>query len=611
MILPCRLIILLTLLALPSQATPALFPLRDVKPGLRGECLTVFSGTKIQGFPFEVMGIARDFAGPGKDIIWCRMLADPTGQMVIAAGMSGSPCFIDGKNMGALAYGWSFNKDPVFGVQPIESMLELLDFKGNKRLPRRTRLGFPVSLESEKSFTIPSPFLKSLSGFVRLLPSLADVATARFLPIPLETGSLHPNVVDLVHQALREAGFFPTASSGGGTAQNLSKDTKDLQPGAPITGVIMRGDLQFAATGTLTWREGDKVLAFGHPFLGAGAVRIPMGKAEIVGVISSYERSFKMSNKGPIVGTITQDRMSAVCGTLGLDSPMTPLSLTVDREGHKQTYRVEFCDNKFFTPIVYQTALLQFLSINMERTDEATLTLQGEIQLEGHPPLRFEDSFAGERFSWAAEAVRTAGAQLMPLYQNSFGTPKILKINLAATILPVIHSSTLEEFSADLREARPGDTLQLRATLRPWHGKAYSRTFSIRIPEEVKNGEIELILADANRANQLTGYQSPLSVMTNNFPSSGSDPRNLDQLIQTLNRRHQNNHLYLILQHRAEGLTVQEQRLTALPESVRKLLLNDVGSGRLALIGHSILSQTDIPFDSVVEGNRSIKIRIK
>jgi hypothetical protein len=149
------------------SAAPLIFPLKDVKPGMKGECHTVFSGTKIEKFHFEVMGIGKDFAGPGKDIIWCKMIDDPTKQMVVAGGMSGSPCFIEGRNIGALALGMMFNKDPLFGVQPIESMLETLEFQGNSRKPLRgefnpRRMSDDLALASQ-----PANPLKSLLGFAK------------------------------------------------------------------------------------------------------------------------------------------------------------------------------------------------------------------------------------------------------------------------------------------------------------------------------------------------------------------------------------------------------------------------------------------------------------
>lgn len=555
------------------------------------------------------MGVAKDFVGPGHDVIWCKMTSDPTGQKVVAAGMSGSPCYIDGRNMGALAYGWEFNKDPVFGVQPIESMLELLKFKANELSIRHTRLGLPIP-QSQSPFSEPPTLLKMLAGFKRPFLIFSNKTTAQMIPLPLEINGLHPLITEYVFQGLNEAGFLPQMTTGGGLSK--AADAIDLLPGSPVTGVIATGDLNMAVTGTLTWRNGDQILAFGHPFLGAGAVNIPMGKAEIIGVVSSYLRSMKLSNKGKIVGTLTQDRISAVSGTIGLMPKLTPMTVTIHHLDSVHTYKLEFCDNKFFTPMVYQIALLQFFSNVMERNEESTLKLKSEIQLEGAPSLHFEDAFAGEQFSWVFGAVLSPSLQLTPLYQNDFETPPIHKISVEAEILPILQKAILKEMTAEPLEAFPGETIRVRAGFQPWHGKRFYRNYEVQLPEEVKDGEVILMMADAQQMDQLLG--NPVNELSSNeAPSSpsGSEPRKLEQLIEALNRHHRHDQLYLVLQRKLKGLYLQNQRLTALPASIRKLLVNDQSADHPSIISDTILSKTQIDFGMVVEGSRSVKIKIK
>ncbi len=591
------------------HAAPPIFSLKEVKPGLKGECRTVFTGSQIQSFQFEVMGVAKDFVGPGHDVIWCKMTSDPTGQKVVAAGMSGSPCYIDGRNVGALAYAWEFNKDPVFGVQPIESMLELLEFKDKEWSPHHPSLGLTTSQSMiQPPYVQFSAFFKTLAGFKRPSLTLSNNAAVQMIPLPLEISGLHPLIIDYVSRGLSEAGFIPQLTAGGGLSE--TPDTTDLLPGSPVTGVIATGDLNMAVTGTLTWRNDNKILAFGHPFLGVGTVNIPMGKAEIIGVVSSYLLSMKLSNKGKIVGTITQDRISAVSGTIGLMPKMTPMTVTIHRPDSVHTYQLEFCNNKFFTPMVYQIALLQFFSQGMERNEESTLKFKSDIQLEGVPSLHFEDVFAGEQFSWVFESVLSPSLQLMPLYKNDFDTPTIRKISVEAEILPVLQKATLKEITVQPLEARPGTTIHVRAGFQPWHGKRFYRNYDVPLPEEVKDGEVILMVADAQRMDQLLG--NPVNVLSMNETStSGSEPRKLEQLIDLLNQHHRHDQLYLVLQQKSKGLYLQNQRLTALPASIQKLLTHDQSADHPTPISEDILSKTQINFGMVVEGNRSVKIKIK
>ena len=629
-----RILLAVIWLASAAGAAPPIFLLKDVRPGLKGECRTVFTGVKIQAFQFEVAGVARNFAGPGRDIIWCKMTSDPTGQNVIAAGMSGSPCFVEGRNMGAVAFGWAFNKDPIFGVQPIESMLEVLDFKGNEpvsgifgqadsQTPSRAHgaSGRPQDDERisgtsgyEKRSFEKIPMLKSLAGFGRMLPLTSREADPQMLPLPVEVTGLHPLISERVNRGLTEAGFWPLKAGGGGLS--AAADRAELEPGSALTGVIARGDLNIAATGTLTWRDGNRILAFGHPFLRAGAVNIPMGKAEIVATVSSYMSSFKISNKGNVVGTLTQDRMSGVGGVIGLEPKFTPMVVRIKRPGRTREFKLEFCDNKFFTPLVYQTALLQFLSLMMENTEEATLRIRSEIEFDGLPALRLEDVYAGEHFEWVMESVITASMQLLPIYHNEFGTPAIRRITVNAEIQPVVHSAALEEIVVEPVEAHPGDTLRIRAGFQPWHGKRFYREYSVKLPEEVKGGEVTLTLADAEHANRIDGSSRSSSFFNMFFFSRISDssrpsPRDLKQLIETLNERHRRDRLYLFLRKKSEGLHLQNQRLTALPGSVRNLLSDDQTANSPPRIHDAILSKIAVDFDSVIEGSRGARIQIK
>ncbi len=597
-------------LAGTARAAPPIFPLNRVVPGLRGECHTTFAGSRVQSFPFEVMGVGKDFAGPGRDIVWCRMLDDPTKQMVIAGGMSGSPCFIEGKNMGALAYGWLFNKDPIFGVQPIESMLELLDFRGNARGRR--------SLFGAASSPLPTSAGMGLRRFGALaafpLPATAHAAepTTGPLPLPLEIGGLHPLAQEFVGRALKEAGFSPIFGGGGGGRRDLGlADASDLVPGSPLTGVLARGDLNMAATGTLTWRDGDRVLAFGHPFLGAGAVSIPMGKAEIIGIVSSYERSFKMSNKGPLVGTLTQDRMSAVAGFLGRPPRLVPMRVKVTRaDGGSRSHALEFCDNKFFTLPVYQTALAQFLANVMERSDEGTLSLRSVVRLKEAPPLVFQDLFAGENLAWARGAILDAAMQLGRLYANDFARIEVEAVEIEAAFQPSVHQVSIAQLTAESREARPGECVRLRAMFQPWHGKRFSKEFEVRIPEEAKSGEVQILLADAARLAELSGRGAARTDAWPFFLGAPSAARSLDEIVLALNDRRPSDRAYLLVTRAAEGLNLGERHLPALPDSVRKLMASDAGADGATRLSTLILSETQVPMQARVEGSRSVTIRI-
>jgi hypothetical protein len=437
-----------------------------------------------------------------------------------------------------------------------------------------------------------------------MMGSASPSSSVQNLPLPLEISGLHPFVAEKITQGFTEAGFFPVMGAGGGLVNKINPDT--LVPGSAVSGVIAQGDLNVAVTGTLTWRDGKDILAFGHPFLGIGAVDIPLGTAEIIGVVSSYMRSVKLSNQGGVVGTLSQDRLTAVKGTIGQMPRMTPMQIQIKRGDTVKTFKLEFCDNKFFTPLIYQTALMQFLANVMDKTEESTLHIKSEIKLKGLPTVRFEDQFVGERFDWVMNMVGEASAQMIPLYGNEFQLPSIQQINVQIEVFPTIHATFLEEISVQSLEVEPGSKIKIQAGFQPWRGKRNLRDFEIQLPEEIKSGELELVIADAHKANQLIGRNSS-TMMGSNVGS----PRNIEQLIQNLNERHSNNSLYIILLKRAYGLEVQNQRLTGLPESVRRVLLNDRTTDRPQNLQNVILLKTEVPFGSVVSGSKSLRIHIK
>ncbi|MDD2710145.1 MAG: hypothetical protein PHV34_19350 [Verrucomicrobiae bacterium] len=576
------------------DAAPAILPLKEVRPGMKGEGKTVFAGTKVEGFKFEVMGIARDFAGPGYDIIWCKLLSDATGQMVVAGGMSGSPCYVDGRIMGALAYGWLFNKEPIFGVQPIESMLELWSFKGNTRVADG-KISFEAPVWAAAGGAAP----RTMISCMKALAGLGESSVRQMVPLPLEVSGVHPLAADFVNQGFEKAGFAPLASGGGGTAD---LDEVELEPGAALTGVVARGDINLAATGTLTWRDDDRILAFGHPFLNIGEVNIPCGKAEIIGVVSSYMRSFKMSNKGGIAGVLTQDRLSAVGGRLGVKPKLVPMQVDLRSSGKNHSYKLEFCDNKIFTPLVFQTVLADALAKGMENSEEATLRVKSEIEIDGAPKLVFDDVFSGERFDWALDAVMEMAGQFLPLYRSELAMPRIVRIQVEANMSPVVRLARLRSMTVEPMEARAGDALKVKASFQPWHGERFEREFTIRLPEEVKQGEVTVTLADADRAKQIEGLRS----------RGGNDLASMEQLVHLLNDRRRHDQLYLFIQRRADGVLLQDQRLPSLPPSVRVLMQNDqtLRSQTMAL-QDEVLARQAFEFGTVLSASQSVTVRIK
>lgn len=575
---------------LPADAATPILPINDVKPGMIGECRTVFSGTKIETFRFRVEGIGWDHIGPGRHTIWCRMLNDPTGGMVIAAGMSGSPCTVDGKLMGALAYGWEFNKDAKFGVQPIESMLEVQKDYGQVFKRRGARPGAKRSSGAENW---------SLTSLKNPLAAIFRPRLETEIPILIQLGRLHPLVAERILGDWRQAGLFPLQGNSGSARGKIKAE---LVPGAAAAGVLAKGDFTAAATGTLTWREGDKIMAFGHAFTNRGEVEIPLASSEIISVVSSYDRSFKMANLGEIVGTINKDRMSAVAGMLGPRPAMVPMTVRVRYPKDSKEYHLEFINDRGFAPLIYLTALTDFLAETMEQSSEATVRVRGRIEVKGFPEVKIDRLFSGENFGWLYDLVLDSNQEINALYNNEVQDFEIQSVELDVSVEPVYRTFTIEQVDAYPTEIKPGGTVEGWVTLRCPREPAKTIPFKLKIPEEVKSGDLEIQVLDAKNADRIEDRSLGFSPIP---PATGGE------LIGILNDRHEPGRLYFYVVQKAPGLILQNERLPSLPGSIRQQLDDDQSRTDIKPIQNALILKESKDAGAKVQGSGKIKIKIQ
>jgi len=581
--------VLLVSVVTAGAATPIL-PLAEVKPGQVGECKTVFSGTKIESFRFRVEGIGWDHVGPGRHTIWCRMLDDPTGAMVVAAGMSGSPCYVDGKLIGALAYGWEFNKDAKFGVQPIESMLDVAkDYGQVYKRPGSS----PGAGRKPRSGNWSTAALKSpVTSFFR-------ASSGTEVPIPIQIGRLHPLIGERLLSHWKKAGMHPLQVSSG-TARRKIKT--ELVPGAAAAGVLAHGDFTAAATGTLTWRDGDRILAFGHPFTNRGEVEFPLAGSEIISVISSYARSFKMANLGEIVGTISQDRMSAVAGTIGPKPQLIPMSVKIRYPKSTKEYRLEFVNDRLFSPLIYLTAIADFMAQTMEQSPEATVRFRGKIEVKDYPDVKIDRIFSGEKFGWLFDLVFDSNQELNALYNNEVQDFQVEGIEIDVDVEPVFRELTIEQVEAYPTEVKPGGTVEGWVTLRRPREPNRRVPFKLKMPEEIRSGSLEIQVLDARGADRIEDRALGFSTIP---PQSG------EELIGILNDRHEPGRLYFYVVQNTPGLMVQNERLSSLPGSIRDQLNDDQSRTEIKPIQNAFILKESKDVGAKVEGSGKIRIKIR
>jgi len=539
-------------LAQPSPILPA----DQVVSGMKGYGLTDFGdGKGVQRFDVEIIGTLKRFA-PGQDMILGRVSGEGLERSGIIAGMSGSPIYVDGKLVGALAYGWPFAKDPICGITPIQSMLDIRKAPAAPPIPIA---GSAVSTASLITAFREAHFQPGLDAILSpFRPAGAGAMAALPLPISFSAGPLS----SALGARLAETAGWIAVPSG---ASASSKDHgARLQPGSPIATVLMSGDMDIAATGTVTWVEGSSVLAFGHPFLSMGPVDMPMADAEVLTVLPSVFRSFKLAATGQTLGSISQDRSTGILGTFGARAPMVPVQVRLSSDDiPTQTFHFEVVHNSMLTPILAAIAVDSVLTTIEKRTGERTLVWKSSI----HTPDRvipWQTVFTG--LTAREEAVASLALLTNYLMANEFQDLTITGLEVDIRHSDRLQSARVVNVEAGKGKVRPGESVPVNVDLVDFRGSPRRVSMLVRVPPDTPPGPLNVFVGDGAAA---TAYDLAL------YPP---DPRSLSQVLDFLARVRPPNSLNLLADRRAPGAVVGGETLTALPPSVSAVLL-DRGPG--------------------------------
>src|SRR5688572_5752552 len=321
----------------PSSASKPFMPVADVREGMRGTARSVFRGSEPEEFNVEILGVLPGAIGPKQDLIIGRLSGGPAERTGVFAGMSGSPVYVNGKLVGAISYSFPFSKEPICGITPIEQMISIFEKKTPSRTasvePRKYSFGELVS--SSVPVDLPSS-LSADSGLVSgMSPNsmLMAVAGQSFRPIstPITFSGFSQATLDKFSGQLLRAGLIPVNAAGGTSSLSPMKKAgpNTLVGGTSVSMHLARGDYGLAASGTVTYRDGEKVYAFGHPFLGLGTSDLAMSESHVVTVVPNVNNSFKLAVADSLVGSMTQDRATGVFGKLGITPKMIPVRLAL------------------------------------------------------------------------------------------------------------------------------------------------------------------------------------------------------------------------------------------------------------------------------------------
>ncbi len=577
---------LLFALASVLASAQAFFPLRDVHPGLHGVGRTVFAGNRIEEFQVEILGVLENLT-PKQTIILGKLSGGPLADTGVLQGMSGSPVYIDGKLLGAIALGFPFSKQPIAGITPIEQMLA---DTASSTTPGGSRVPSPAAPSG-------APALSSSFG------NLTNIST------PLALSGFSPRTLQAFASDFRRLGFEPQQGISAGTPPS-PQYTGTVAPGSMISVELLTGDMVISADGTVTYVNGKRVYAFGHRFLNGGSTEMPFARSEVVALLPTLNTSTKLSAAREWVGTMLSDRSSAIAGEIGRPARMIPVTVSVHSpETGAHDYHFQVVNDRLLTPFITQAALFSTLDVTERTLGAGTLRLHGRVDFEGNlPPLVVQDIFVSD--SGLAQQVSNDAVVTLGFVLGA-GFKSVHVKNVAFTLEPVESKRQLHiaQVWASAHESHPGDAVQITILLEGENGLELTRTATYQIPIGAPLGPLNFTISDAANLNAPDFAGLAQSAF-----------RKPEQLIDVINRFRGSDAAYVRIWRQEPSFTISGPLpggdLTDPPPSVMLVLADPSASATsnaaLTLTRGSEITELKLPVnDYVVTGSRTIQVDIK
>jgi hypothetical protein len=570
---------------IPSSALPTI-ALGDIVRGQRGYGLSVFAGTEPERFDVEVIGIMRNIS-PDVSYILARLTGKGLEKSGVAGGMSGSPVFIDGRLAGAVAFSWPFTNEAIAGITPIGAMRQLSNLKATPISPSPPPPVpmTPVKLSELLSGHPPQDLLATQLS--RLTPKLIDGAGPT---VQWTATGFGERSTGMLRQALG------SVAAGGKAAPGTVPD--DLAPGKSVSVVLVDGDFQLAANGTVTDRYGDQVLAFGHPFLGLGPVRVPMATAEVVTVLSSSNNSFKISNTGKVIGAFEQDRKMGIQGRIGAVAPMIPMVLRVHSEKPRE-YHMRLATLPEFMPLLVGSGLVAGLEAASYTSGSQSLEMTAHLRLRQYGDLEVRQSFDGNNAT--AEASAFLLSIVSYLTQNTLEKVDLegVEVDLAQTDQPSF--ANLVGASASRTVVHPGDQVTLNLDFAPYRGETFHHRLSVAIPGDLNPGRYSLLVGDGASADGARLSLAP------------AEPVTFHQALALLRSFHSRRDLMVLGIAAGPGLSVAGEAMAQLPGSVRSLWGAAATGGAVGLRSAIVQEQREampVPIQGLLRVDLEVRRRV-
>ena len=609
------------LLASPQAQTLTL-PLEEIRPGMVGVGRTVFSGTELEDFKVHVLGVMRNVIGPKRSLILARLEGGPLAKTGVIAGMSGSPVYVDGKLIGAVSYALGqFSTEPIAGITPIAEMVDATMMGGSTRSTRPISIALPASPRElldiwSRDLGRARPFVDEPSQALVVSGAATDLtrvsAMLRPIAVPMIASGFDAAVIDPLAPTLTAAGFVPMSSSpvddargdarpvegsqSQGARLNASAD-RPLRPGDAVGVGLLTGDFELGATGTVTHIDGDRVYAFGHPLYNLGPTQFPMTRATVQVVLPSLMSSSKLASFGEVIGTVQQDRATAIAGRLGAPPSLIPVTITLNSDrSPSRTFNFGVVRDFTFTPLLTYLSVANVLTSYERGVGPASYSIRGSASIRSQGDLSFEDIFTGDQATGGAAAY--VAGPLTALLKNTSEPVDVEKISLTIDASEQPRSARIERVWLDTTRPRAGERATVHVAMRSSRGEEVVRQLAIEIPPNT-TGSLQLIVADAAR-----------TTADDRRDTRGADMQRVSQFVRSFNRARRNNRLYVRLTSPEAGAVVNGEPMAGLPPSVLAVIESDRNSGTVSALRNTTRGEWELALDFVVTGARQLTLSL-
>ena len=580
-------------------------PLSEVVPGMKGEGYTVFSGTTVEKFNFEVISIEYNFY-PNWHVIWVKGSGENFEKTGVAGGMSGSPMYVNGRLIGAISLGYFNQREHanLMGVTPIELMIEVTQRGMQPNLSYRggTRFNFGSGVVSNGFEMLPlTPEKKQIpEGRMGISPSPDPFEKSSRLQMPVAFAGLPTGAIGYFKQFFDAYHLSPIQGAGGGSPVKKAP----IEPGQIVGIEFVRGAFPIFGYGTMTYVEGDQLLGFGHSMFGEGNVNLPMSGGHVHFILPSTSRSFKIASPTQPIGTLVQDRQAAIAGKIGSHPSYIPVNAniqTMDGKVHSTPYEV--IRHRDFSTL-YTLIPLWFIIDGIEiYSGDHSVNVEAKIVLKDKPNLTSREIVRRNVYSSSGSPGFQATLALTPLFSligNQYEKIDVERIDLNVKMEDKRKTAVIEAVRIDKNRYRPGEKIEVTMRLRPYLEEPIIQTGTITIPEDAPEGLTTLLTISPNLYEDWQRARAPLNYQ----------PTNINQLIKLLQREENNSDIILELFVPKVGMTVQGEEFPELPVSMLSVMSTPTQSGEGGPTRGTTLHFEKVSTPYVVSGSRFLRFTI-